>query len=194
MLHLQVLGFVTHHAEQQRRTTAWQTLSPTIFTFALVDNIDILQSHAAVYCGQQSRSYHGTTVQLVQPKPTLSFVTPSNVHTQSISDGNSLESRNQFYHHKPSDSPSSSPHKLGEVGPKRRRSVVVRQLTTSLHDSILKRPISHRYSSLSDKETTTELFQSKKPTSDIFRLMTMKVAASENDLVMPICYTPCSAK
>ena len=42
-------------------------LQKNTFTIVYVDNIDFLQSSALVYCGDQSRSWHGTTVQAVQP-------------------------------------------------------------------------------------------------------------------------------
>ena len=38
-------------------------------TIVPVDNIDFLHSYARVFCGKQTSSWHGTTVQAVQPKP-----------------------------------------------------------------------------------------------------------------------------
>ena len=63
--------FVTHHAELQRQKRVWDDIPANTFTIATWDNFDMLQSYAAVYCGNQKRSYHGTTVQLIQPSPTL---------------------------------------------------------------------------------------------------------------------------
>ncbi len=37
------------------------------FTVATVDNIDFLPKHSFVFHGDQSRSWHGTTIQVVQP-------------------------------------------------------------------------------------------------------------------------------
>ena len=39
-------------------------------TVASTDNIDFLQSHASVYSGSQYCSWHATSIQQVQPRPT----------------------------------------------------------------------------------------------------------------------------
>ena len=39
------------------------------FTVASADDLDFIHSHARVYGGKQQLSWHGTTVQLVQPQP-----------------------------------------------------------------------------------------------------------------------------
>ena len=65
--------FVTYHAEQQRNKSVWEEIPQSVFTVGSADNFDMLQSYSAVNCGDQQRSYHGTTVQLVQPKSVLCF-------------------------------------------------------------------------------------------------------------------------
>ncbi len=46
-------------------------LKRDMFTVATKDNIDFLQSNAAVYADSQHRSWHGTNVQIVQPQQVL---------------------------------------------------------------------------------------------------------------------------
>ena len=64
---------VTYVAKQQKEASIWNEPSPATFTVVSVDNIDFLQSHAAVYSGEQSRSNHGTTIQVVQPVPSITL-------------------------------------------------------------------------------------------------------------------------
>ena len=45
-------------------------LVPNTLTIVSIDNIDILQRHAMVSSAQTKRSWHGTSVQCVQPMPT----------------------------------------------------------------------------------------------------------------------------
>ena len=65
--------FVTQHAEARCQKQIWDEIPKNVFTVASVDNFDMLQSYSAVYCGDQQRSYHGTTIQLVQPSPGITI-------------------------------------------------------------------------------------------------------------------------
>ena len=173
--------YVTSVVEKMREKSVWDYISNKIFTLASVDNFDVLKSQAAVYCGDQYRSYHGTTIQIAQPLPDLCLATPPildpkettiaplNQHpvtdiTMSVlnnrqattagenSQEKSTNVRRQqqpiamhtssgIHVHvhtrlstkrKPSSSPTNSPHKLGKKGPKRRRTVAVRNLANIL--------------------------------------------------------------
>ena len=47
-----------------------QGLNPSVLTIFSMDNIiDFLKSHAQVYCNKQELSWHGTTIQAIQPLP-----------------------------------------------------------------------------------------------------------------------------
>ena len=47
-------------------------LSKDAFTLASADNLDFMHSFARVFCGHQTSSWHGTTVQVAQTLPSLS--------------------------------------------------------------------------------------------------------------------------
>ena len=108
---------MTQHAEARRNHTVWDELSRGIFTIASIDNFDMLQSYAVVYCGNQNCSYHGTMLQLVQYDTTITY--PSISSSQIIDDtatdhlllnDNISELQSSSQRHRRSTSPGSSPH------------------------------------------------------------------------------------
>ncbi len=110
--------FVTEIANTQRHKSIWDDLPNNTLTIASVENFDMLQSFAAVYCGDQHRSYHGTTVQLTQPNPAI--------HLKEIPCANKVAKRILEL------SPGTSPHKLGKIGPKRPRTLTPRNLAKQI--------------------------------------------------------------
>ena len=66
---------------QQMHTNRESTLSHFLdndcFTVVSADNIDFKHSYARVCKGEQSSSWHGTSIQIVQPRPSLSLQEPS---------------------------------------------------------------------------------------------------------------------
>ena len=100
-----------------------------MFTIVSADNFDILQSHAAVYYGNQDRSYYATTIQAVQPLPDLHI------------DANLPLSPEISSRRRHSTLPLSSPHQLGKDGPKHKRTVSphkLQLLTTPLQQSTVR--------------------------------------------------------
>ena len=57
------------------------------FTIASADNVDFLQSNAAVYSGSQHRSWHATSIQLVQSMPQMAIYNDSALTTSMNSEG-----------------------------------------------------------------------------------------------------------
>ena len=67
--------FVQFQIQKQQKEGLLYDLDLAKFTVVTVDNIDFLQRHAMVYCGDQSRSWHGTSLQVVQPLSSRSVET-----------------------------------------------------------------------------------------------------------------------
>ena len=61
---------IQYRVTERESTGIQNECSSTAFTIISIDNIDFLYSYARVFCGDQKRSWHRTTIQLVQPKPT----------------------------------------------------------------------------------------------------------------------------
>ena len=58
---------IQYRVQEREQRGPEQECSPNSFTVISADNIDFLHSHARVFHGNQTRSWHGTTVQAVQP-------------------------------------------------------------------------------------------------------------------------------
>ena len=61
--------YVQHRVEKVKEEGPMTGYTDNTFSVVSVDNIDYVHSFANLYCGKQDYSWHGTTVQVVQPQP-----------------------------------------------------------------------------------------------------------------------------
>ena len=61
--------YVIERVEKRRQCGVLSAYPENSFSVVSVDNLDFIHSYARVYCGKQQNSWHGTTVQIVQPQP-----------------------------------------------------------------------------------------------------------------------------
>ena len=62
---------IQHYVSKRNTRGPERDCKPTTLTIISADNIDFMHSYAKVFCGNQVSSWHGTTVQAVQPIPSL---------------------------------------------------------------------------------------------------------------------------
>ena len=85
--------FIQYKACSPENATNKQ-LDPECFTVVSADNIDFMHIFARVYKGNENASWHGTTVQVVQPIPTLSQTCTSGDVTEPVSNTDSSKECN----------------------------------------------------------------------------------------------------
>ena len=95
--------FIQHKADTLPKK---EYMNHDSFTIISADNIDFLHSYASVFQGSRNSSWHGTTIQAVQPLPSL-----SQIQQISLTDPSNMVITSQHSRKKPKLSPFSSPLK-----------------------------------------------------------------------------------
>ena len=76
------LRYVQYRVQKLTEEGIMTSYPSDCFMIASADNIDYIHHYARVYCGKQQSSWHGTTVQIAQPKPcTLTTNTGNGEHS-----------------------------------------------------------------------------------------------------------------
>lgn len=98
--HARYVQYRVQKRKEEGPMNPYPTNTLTVFS---IDNVDYIHSYARVYCGKQMSSWHGTTIQVVQPQPSHLvdkkevFLTRQ-MATQAESTANSDVQENQVRH------------------------------------------------------------------------------------------------
>ena len=68
--------YVQYRVEKSKKEGPMSGFPDNAFMLVSADNLDYIHSYARIYCGNQQSSWHGTTVQLVQPQPSTLVEVP----------------------------------------------------------------------------------------------------------------------
>ncbi len=102
--------YIQYHVTKSKDLTG-SGLNPASFTVVSADNIDFLHSFARVFCGKQTSSWHGTSIQAAQPLPSLSLV-EENSMLLDFARMEVCQSHSQSRKRSEKQSPQPSPSKL----------------------------------------------------------------------------------
>ena len=194
--------YVQHRVKRTQEEGVMSLYPQNAFTVVSADNLDFVHSHARVYCGKQQSSWHGTTVQVVQPKPltlldtsqnitdtnrvpisvtqaeaTTNFLTSDESHPQNIPATGTLETRLQAQLSKRSHStisPLSSPSSYPPI-PKRKR-----RMRTGTENKAVRRSLQEQFNSATTGPTWRENIHHTQPEKPSLTIQDFQLTNSEN--------------
>lgn len=65
------LQYIQYRVEKRAKEGILTAYPSNCFMVASADNMDYIHRYARVFCGKQQSSWHGTTVQIAQPQPSI---------------------------------------------------------------------------------------------------------------------------
>ena len=95
--------YIQYQVDKSKREGPMRAFPSDSFV-ELADNLDYVHSYAHIYCGNQQSSWYGTTVQLVQPQPSILVDNKqANIHInspteKSISSDDQITTNLKYYH------------------------------------------------------------------------------------------------
>lgn len=124
------LRYVQYRIERKATEGIMTAYPSDCFMIASADNIDYIHHYARVYCGKQQLSWHGTTVQIAQPKPLTLTTNANTTGDENRAPSQQLRATKRLYSMR---SPMKTTCSISPQPKKKRRSRtgVIRALATS---------------------------------------------------------------